>query len=162
MLLSNTARSLLIAASLGALISACASAAQPPSTTEVTPVQAAQPGDSSGAQTATPGAQTAAPGAQTASPVPRLLPSDYRIVSPNPNPPSPPLPGPGGPDKDADGIADVSDQCVDVPEDRDGFQDLDGCPDPDNDMDGIADMNDRCPDAPETKNGKQDDDGCPD
>ncbi|MEO8706810.1 MAG: OmpA family protein, partial [Kofleriaceae bacterium] len=47
-------------------------------------------------------------------------------------------------------------------EDKDGFQDEDGCPDPDNDNDGVLDGADKCPDKPETKNGYQDDDGCPD
>jgi OOP family OmpA-OmpF porin len=48
------------------------------------------------------------------------------------------------------------------PEDKDGFQDADGCPDPDNDGDGIPDTADKCPNDPETKNGYQDEDGCPD
>ncbi len=29
------------------------------------------------------------------------------------------------------------DQCPNDPEDKDGFEDQDGCPDPDNDHDGI-------------------------
>jgi len=37
------------------------------------------------------------------------------------------------------------DKCSGDAEDRDGFQDADGCPDPDNDGDGILDENDRCP-----------------
>jgi outer membrane protein OmpA-like peptidoglycan-associated protein len=65
-------------------------------------------------------------------------------------------------DADGDGIADQLDQCATVPEDKDGFQDADGCPDPDNDGDGIPDVNDKCPNEPETKNGYQDADGCPD
>jgi hypothetical protein len=48
------------------------------------------------------------------------------------------------------------------PEDKDGFQDEDGCPDPDNDNDGIPDAVDKCPNEPETVNGFQDGDGCPD
>lgn len=65
-------------------------------------------------------------------------------------------------DSDGDGIPDQDDKCPDEAEDRDGFQDADGCPDPDNDGDGILDKDDRCPNEPETKNGFQDDDGCPD
>ncbi len=68
----------------------------------------------------------------------------------------------GGADRDGDGIPDDADKCPDDPEDRDAFQDDDGCPDPDNDGDGISDMNDRCPNDPETFNGREDADGCPD
>jgi outer membrane protein OmpA-like peptidoglycan-associated protein len=66
------------------------------------------------------------------------------------------------PDPDGDGIPAPLDRCPLEPEDRDGFQDDDGCPDPDNDGDGIPDVRDRCPDAPETVNGFEDEDGCPD
>ncbi|MFL5347091.1 MAG: Ig-like domain-containing protein [Hyalangium sp.] len=65
-------------------------------------------------------------------------------------------------DSDNDGVPDVADKCPDQPEDRDGFQDEDGCPDPDNDQDGIADVADKCPNQPEDKDGFQDEDGCPD
>jgi OOP family OmpA-OmpF porin len=65
-------------------------------------------------------------------------------------------------DPDGDGIAGASDRCPNVAEDRDGFQDEDGCPDPDNDGDGVLDATDKCPTEPETKNGFQDEDGCPD
>ncbi|HEY1956506.1 MAG TPA: OmpA family protein [Polyangiaceae bacterium] len=65
-------------------------------------------------------------------------------------------------DRDGDGILDSRDKCPDVPEDRDGFQDQDGCPDPDNDQDGIPDKKDACPNDPEDKDGFQDEDGCPD
>jgi OOP family OmpA-OmpF porin len=65
-------------------------------------------------------------------------------------------------DTDGDGIPDFKDRCPDEPEDRDGFEDEDGCPDPDNDHDRILDENDRCPNEPETYNGFEDDDGCPD
>ncbi len=65
-------------------------------------------------------------------------------------------------DRDADGITDANDRCPDDPEDRDGFQDDDGCPDPDNDQDGITDAMDKCPNEPEDKDGFQDADGCPD
>jgi len=65
-------------------------------------------------------------------------------------------------DKDGDGIPDVSDMCPDEPEDKDGYQDDDGCPDLDNDGDGIPDVSDSCPNEPEDKDNYQDDDGCPD
>ena len=68
--------------------------------------------------------------------------------------------GPG--DKDGDGIFDNEDRCPTDPEDRDGFEDLDGCPDNDNDRDGLWDNVDRCPDDPEDPDNWQDDDGCPD
>ncbi len=69
--------------------------------------------------------------------------------------------GAGG-DEDGDGVADVRDVCPAAPEDRDGFEDEDGCPDPDDDGDRIADRDDRCPREPETYNGTEDEDGCPD
>jgi len=65
-------------------------------------------------------------------------------------------------DRDGDGIPDAVDKCPDDPEDKDGFQDEDGCPDPDNDKDGIPDVADACPNEPETVNGVDDEDGCPD
>jgi outer membrane protein OmpA-like peptidoglycan-associated protein len=94
-------------------------------------------------------------------------------------------------DRDGDGIKDIDDKCPNEPEDKDGFQDEDGCPDPDNDGDGILDVDDkcpntpgvaathgcpredsdgdgipddldRCPNQPEDKDGFQDEDGCPD
>jgi outer membrane protein OmpA-like peptidoglycan-associated protein len=65
-------------------------------------------------------------------------------------------------DRDGDGIPDREDLCPDEPEDKDGFQDADGCPDPDNDGDGILDKDDTCPNEPETVNGFEDFDGCPD
>jgi outer membrane protein OmpA-like peptidoglycan-associated protein len=64
-------------------------------------------------------------------------------------------------DSDGDGIPDAKDACPSEPEDRDNFEDQDGCPDPDNDRDGIPDVKDRCPNEPETYNGVEDDDGCP-
>jgi outer membrane protein OmpA-like peptidoglycan-associated protein len=64
-------------------------------------------------------------------------------------------------DRDGDGIKDNKDQCPDDPEDRDGFQDEDGCPDPDNDQDGILDEDDDCPNDPEDLDGIEDEDGCP-
>jgi OmpA-OmpF porin, OOP family len=68
-------------------------------------------------------------------------------------------PGPG--DLDGDGILDDVDRCPRVPEDRDGFQDDDGCPDDDNDADGLNDKIDKCPNDPEDRDGFEDDDGCP-
>ncbi|MBU1244499.1 OmpA family protein [Myxococcota bacterium] len=77
------------------------------------------------------------------------------------------------PDRDGDGILNKVDRCPDNPEDKDGFEDLDGCPDPDNDADGVPDTTDKClgldADARdlfaktrEDKDGFQDGDGCPD
>ncbi len=66
------------------------------------------------------------------------------------------------PDEDKDKIPDAKDACPYEAEDRDGFQDDDGCPEPDNDNDGVLDGNDQCPDALETPNGFEDGDGCPD
>jgi OmpA-OmpF porin, OOP family len=65
-------------------------------------------------------------------------------------------------DRDGDGIKDNVDKCPDDPEDKDGFEDEDGCPDLDNDKDGIPDKTDKCPNDPEDKDGFQDEDGCPD
>ncbi len=65
-------------------------------------------------------------------------------------------------DTDKDGISDDNDACPTTPEDRDGFEDLDGCPDLDNDADLVPDKLDKCPDKPETRNGIKDTDGCPD
>jgi len=65
-------------------------------------------------------------------------------------------------DRDGDGIPDSVDACPDDPEDKDGFQDEDGCPDLDNDGDGIPDAADQCPNDPEDKDGWEDADGCPD
>jgi OOP family OmpA-OmpF porin len=65
-------------------------------------------------------------------------------------------------DSDGDGVLDRDDACIDVAEDRDAFQDSDGCPDLDNDNDRIPDTADRCRDAAETMDGFEDQDGCPD
>jgi outer membrane protein OmpA-like peptidoglycan-associated protein len=94
-------------------------------------------------------------------------------------------------DKDKDGIVDDEDDCPLEPEDKDGFQDSDGCPDPDNDGDGVLDKDDmcplepgpaefkgcpgtdkdgdgivdaldKCPEVPEDDDEWQDEDGCPD
>ena len=68
---------------------------------------------------------------------------------------------PGRGDRDGDGIPDTSDSCPDEAEDKDGYQDEDGCPELDNDGDGIPDAQDKCPNEPEDKDGYQDEDGCP-
>lgn len=65
-------------------------------------------------------------------------------------------------DHDNDAIADTDDVCTAEDEDRDGWQDEDGCLDPDNDQDRIPDASDRCPNDAETYNGEEDADGCPD
>jgi outer membrane protein OmpA-like peptidoglycan-associated protein len=64
-------------------------------------------------------------------------------------------------DRDGDGIKDNVDKCPDTPEDKDGFQDSDGCPDPDNDNDRILDVSDECPMDPEDRDKFEDEDGCP-
>ena len=60
-------------------------------------------------------------------------------------------------DRDLDGILDEVDQCPDEPEDKDTFEDLNGCPDPDNDADMVLDINDVCPLEP----GSVENRGCP-
>jgi outer membrane protein OmpA-like peptidoglycan-associated protein len=92
-------------------------------------------------------------------------------------------------DRDGDGLLDSTDRCPDQAEDKDAFQDDDGCPDPDNDQDGvldvadtcmnvpgtvalrgcpdgdgdgIADSDDKCPTQAEDLDGFEDGDGCPD
>lgn len=69
-----------------------------------------------------------------------------------PPPPAPPV------DTDGDGIDDAHDRCPAEPEDRDGFEDADGCPDPDNDQDGVLDADDACP----LVAGVAENRGCPD
>ncbi len=64
-------------------------------------------------------------------------------------------------DTDKDGISDKNDACPEQPEDKDQFEDQDGCPDVDNDQDGILDVDDACPDDAENVNGFEDQDGCP-
>jgi len=65
-------------------------------------------------------------------------------------------------DMDGDGIPDDIDQCPELAEDFDGFEDDDGCPDYDNDADGVPDAMDQCPNEPEDLDDFEDDDGCPD
>lgn len=69
--------------------------------------------------------------------------------------------GPGEADHDGDGIPDFRDRCPRDGEDRDGFEDDDGCPELDNDNDGVVDRFDTRPLEPEDKDGWQDSDGVP-
>lgn len=69
---------------------------------------------------------------------------------------------PRGPkDTDSDGLFDPNDRCPMEPEDKDAFQDDDGCPDLDDDNDGIPDATDKCARVPEDLDGFEDGDGCP-
>jgi outer membrane protein OmpA-like peptidoglycan-associated protein len=68
---------------------------------------------------------------------------------------------PSMPDRDGDGVPNADDGCPNDKEDRDNFEDSDGCPDPDNDKDGILDTDDSCPLVPEDMDKDRDDDGCP-
>ncbi len=70
-------------------------------------------------------------------------------------------PAPPPPDGDGDGVIDADDKCPAEAEDKDGFEDADGCPDADNDGDGVADADDKCPDEAENVDGWDDEDGCP-
>jgi OOP family OmpA-OmpF porin len=94
-------------------------------------------------------------------PVPTSLTAAEPAPAVEPVAPAPVAPAPP-PDPDGDGITGDADLCPDQPEDKDGFQDADGCPDPDNDGDGIPDAIDKCPNEPEDIDGFQDADGCPD
>jgi outer membrane protein OmpA-like peptidoglycan-associated protein len=68
----------------------------------------------------------------------------------------------GDRDADGDGLPDRIDKCPFEAEDKDGFEDADGCPDLDNDKDGIPDVSDKCPNEAEDLDGFEDTDGCPD
>jgi hypothetical protein len=74
----------------------------------------------------------------------------------------PPPPPPDTGDRDADGVVNFQDKCPDEAEDKDAFQDEDGCVERDNDGDGMADDLDKCPLEAEDRDGFQDDDGCVD
>ena len=63
-------------------------------------------------------------------------------------------------DQDGDGVPDEVDQCPELAEDKDGFEDSDGCPDFDNDDDGVPDDSDRCPTEKEDSDEFEDEDGC--
>lgn len=65
-------------------------------------------------------------------------------------------------DRDADSLRDDVDQCPTVAEDRDNFEDADGCPELDNDGDELQDSADKCPLQAEDSDGFEDLDGCPD
>jgi OOP family OmpA-OmpF porin len=67
----------------------------------------------------------------------------------------------GGHDRDRDGILDDVDQCPGIAEDRDGFEDADGCPEVDNDDDGIIDGEDACPNAKGPPSADPRKNGCP-
>jgi OmpA-OmpF porin, OOP family len=81
-----------------------------------------------------------------------------KIVTKKPTEPTPPAAA----DPDKDGVTGAADKCPNEAEDKDGFQDDDGCPDADNDADGIADATDKCPMEAEDKDSFEDTDGCPD
>jgi OOP family OmpA-OmpF porin len=65
-------------------------------------------------------------------------------------------------DRDDDGVDDADDQCPFLAEDRDGFQDEDGCPDPDNDNDLVPDLDDKCPSDAAEEGKDENEDGCTD
>lgn len=64
-------------------------------------------------------------------------------------------------DSDGDGVPNGRDACLLEAEDKDGWEDTDGCPDLDNDGDRRADATDKCPDVAEDLDGFDDEDGCP-
>jgi hypothetical protein len=64
-------------------------------------------------------------------------------------------------DSDGDGVQNARDKCLLIPEDKDGYDDGDGCPDDDNDGDRRPDGEDKCPAESEDLDGFDDDDGCP-
>ncbi|MGK0359630.1 MAG: outer membrane protein OmpA-like peptidoglycan-associated protein, partial [Bradymonadia bacterium] len=65
-------------------------------------------------------------------------------------------------DPDGDGLIGDADNCPNDAEDKDGFEDTDGCPDTDNDKDGVLDGKDKCPMDAEDIDNFEDADGCPD
>ena len=64
-------------------------------------------------------------------------------------------------DTDSDGILDSEDLCPTDAEDRDQYEDSDGCPEPDNDGDALGDEFDKCPNRAEDIDQFEDSDGCP-
>jgi OmpA-OmpF porin, OOP family len=64
-------------------------------------------------------------------------------------------------DRDSDGIPDDRDECPDLPEDKDGIQDEDGCPEDDADGDGVLDRDDACPLVPGVPASDPRRNGCP-
>lgn len=65
-------------------------------------------------------------------------------------------------DSDHDQIGDERDECPEIAEDKDGYEDGDGCFDHDNDDDGVVDAKDACPYEKEDEDGFADQDGCAD
>ena len=99
------------------------------------------------------------------APAKRQLVSATTVVEAEP--PAPPAPQPVADldlDPDRDGIPSARDACPEQPENRNGFEDEDGCPDTIGDRDGdrLDDLRDQCPGMPEDLDGFQDEDGCPD
>ncbi len=72
------------------------------------------------------------------------------------------LSAPRAADDDGDNIPDAEDGCPLAAEDKDGFEDQDGCPEFDNDGDGVPDDVDGAPDQAEDHDAYQDEDGVPD
>jgi hypothetical protein len=64
-------------------------------------------------------------------------------------------------DLDDDGIDDALDNCPSQAEDRDQYEDVDGCPEQDNDRDSVLDIKDECPTQAEDADDFEDEDGCP-
>ncbi|MBS2018781.1 MAG: thrombospondin type 3 repeat-containing protein [Deltaproteobacteria bacterium] len=64
-------------------------------------------------------------------------------------------------DMDHDGVKDDVDGCPEIPEDKDGFEDSDGCPEIDNDDDGIIDKEDACPNVKGSPSSDPKKNGCP-
>jgi uncharacterized protein (TIGR03382 family) len=66
-------------------------------------------------------------------------------------------------DPDRDGFVGAADKCPELAENKNGFEDTDGCPDdPDPDKDGVLAGSDGCPEQAEDSDGFEDTDGCPD
>ncbi len=106
---------------------------------------------------------------------PSLDPAGEEVTEPDPADPTRVrirrAPGVTAADQDGDGLADRDDACPADAEDKDAYQDEDGCPDEDNDGDGVPDARDgtadasgfgACRDQPEDVDGHEDQDGCPD
>jgi outer membrane protein OmpA-like peptidoglycan-associated protein len=68
-------------------------------------------------------------------------------------------------DTDKDGFLDPTDRCPEEAEDKNGYEDDDGCPDEatyDRDRDGVVGDDEKCPEELEDKDDFEDNDGCPD
>ncbi len=76
-------------------------------------------------------------------------------------PPPPEVIDPNTNDADYDKLVDAKDKCPKEGEDKDGFEDDDGCPDLDNDKDNVPDTKDKCAMLPEDIDKFEDGDGCP-